>query len=337
MTSHFATVGRVAIILAALASPASSGDARPVTSAADPLAPLRRLAGRWVTPDGTEATYVEYAAGTVVLEKLVMSGQSESMVTLYSADGPSVLLAHYCNRNHLSRMQTRGLAEANVLVFEFVDGANLPMAGGGYMKRLELRFIAETRFRAIWSIQSPSKDRPDQQLTFDFTRVEAWTPRSAELPTAPANPAEPAAAVPAPAGSNDAWAYAAIDCPQDQPHLPQHPRVADLLGVLGEGCAVIMFFETPRFQTQPTEDLKALSVVFVARHARLDRIAALLDTYLRKRVKFVPRSPGESVSLDLQRIPLARVLAALEEYGEIQLLPPPRRSSPAPEPAESRL
>jgi hypothetical protein len=180
----------ITMSLVSLAAPSFAGPG-PV---ADPLAPLRALeGGEWHAADGTVASYVEYAKGTVVLEKLVMGGQKESMVTMYSVDGGDVVLTHYCNRNHASRMASRATSEVSratsavpgatsdvhdvqVLRFELIGGTNLPVVGGGYMSGLELRFVDHDHFRAVWSIRAAAKDRADARLTFDFTRAPAGNP-----------------------------------------------------------------------------------------------------------------------------------------------------------------
>jgi hypothetical protein len=141
------------------------------------------------------------------------------------------------------------------------------------------------------------------------------------LPAVGATEPVPDAALPV-SEVGERWVYAAIDCPEQCPQLAADSDVAEVLGVLRDGYAVILFFEDPRFETRPSEELKALRVIFVARNAHLEGIATMLNFHLHQRVKFKPRSLSERVTLDLQRVPLAEVLSRLGTFGEIQVLPP---------------
>ena len=78
---------------------------------------LQALAGNWEGKDsdgGAAKTRFEIvAAGTAVMETISPTGMGmEDMLTLYSVDGDSIVLVHYCPTNNQPRMKaTPGTGE----------------------------------------------------------------------------------------------------------------------------------------------------------------------------------------------------------------------------------
>jgi hypothetical protein len=132
-----------------------------------------------------------------------------------------------------------------------------------------------------------------------------------------------------PPGS-DLWAFAAAERPEGRPALTSHRDVAGLLGAMLDGDAVVMFRDPPRFQTLSVEQFKALRVTFAARDAELAAVARLLTRWLRGRVVFVPRRPGDHLTLTLRDVRFDEVAAALASSGDIQVLAPAARPARAP-------
>jgi hypothetical protein len=72
------------------------------------------------------------ADGTTVLETL-KHGDMEEMLSLYSVDGDSVALPHYCPTNNQPRMRaTPAAGKVQQLVFEFQGAGNLPDSDIGH-------------------------------------------------------------------------------------------------------------------------------------------------------------------------------------------------------------
>jgi hypothetical protein len=127
--------------------------------------------------------------------------------------------------------------------------------------------------------------------------------------------------------TDDRWAFAAEERPEGRPPLTRHRDVAGLLGAMLAGDAAVMFRDPPRFQTLPVEQVMALRVTFAARDAELAAVARLLTRWLRGRVVFTPRRPGDHLTLTLQDVRFEAVVAALVGLGNIQVLAPPARPS----------
>src|SRR5271169_1798415 len=118
---------RFGIVTVVLAAVAAIGN--PVFSAADPpkaaFKQLQALAGDWEGKDsdgGAAKTKFEIvAAGTAVMETISPTGMGmEDMLTLYSVDGDSIALVHYCPTNNQPRMKaTPGAGDVKELTFDF--------------------------------------------------------------------------------------------------------------------------------------------------------------------------------------------------------------------------
>jgi hypothetical protein len=130
--------------------------------------------------------------------------------------------------------------------------------------------------------------------------------------------------------ADDRWAFAAAERPDGRPPLTSHRDVAGLLGAMLAGDAAVMFRDPPRFQSLSIEQFKALRVTFAAQDAQLAMVARLLTRWLRGRVVFVPRSPGDHLTLTLQDVRFDEVAAALAGLGDIQVLAPAVRPSQTP-------
>jgi hypothetical protein len=128
-----------------------------------------------------------------------------------------------------------------------------------------------------------------------------------------------------PAG--DLWAFAAAEQPDGRPPLTSHRDVAGLLAAMLEGDVAVMFRDPPRFQTLSVEQLKALRVTFAARDAQLSVVAQMFRRWLRGRVVFTPRMPGDHLTLTLRDVRFDEVAAALAGLGDIQVLAPAARPS----------
>jgi len=132
---------------------------------------LKALVGTWETTDekGKPATvtYDLTAGGSALQERLDPSGEP-GMITMYSADGPSVLMTHYCGVGNQPRMRATGTkADSKMMDFKFVDCANLASADAGHMHHLMMSFGDGDHFSQEWTWRDKGKD---QRIVFHFAR-----------------------------------------------------------------------------------------------------------------------------------------------------------------------
>src|SRR6187431_1894048 len=97
---------------------------------AAPFERLRNLAGEWVAAEDGEmfqkgdvvARYAVTASGSAVVET-VFPGSPHEMVTVYHADGPDLVLTHYCMEGNQPRMRARD-AQGSRFEFAYDGGTN---------------------------------------------------------------------------------------------------------------------------------------------------------------------------------------------------------------------
>ena len=157
------------LALAALSSP--------IFPAADPpkagFKQLQSLTGEWEGKDadgGAAKTKFEIvAAGTAVMETISPTGMGmEDMLTLYSIDGDSIALVHYCPTNNQPRMKaTPGTGQVKELTFAFQSAGNLPSPETGHQHRLVIQFEDADHITETWTWRSKGKDT---LMVFHFTR-----------------------------------------------------------------------------------------------------------------------------------------------------------------------
>ena len=103
-------MGAIVLLAAAGLAASEAPGAKPATS----LDRFKALAGEWVAAEDGEmakkgdlvARYAVTAAGTAVVET-VFPGSPHEMVTVYHADGPDLVLTHYCMEGNQPRMRAK--------------------------------------------------------------------------------------------------------------------------------------------------------------------------------------------------------------------------------------
>jgi hypothetical protein len=122
-------------LLVAGLSLVASGDEKHQHAAAPPtnvgLEKMKKLVGTWVEadkdgqPTDTVVSVIRVTAGGSAIHETLFPGQPMEMVSIYTADGPDLLLTHYCMLGNQPRMKASAKSPANQLVFQFAGGTNL--------------------------------------------------------------------------------------------------------------------------------------------------------------------------------------------------------------------
>jgi hypothetical protein len=141
----------------AFAAPASAQ-----SKAAAAFKKLQSLAGEWEGQSDkghpVKTSFKVIAGSTTVFEMLDMHGM-EQMATLYSIDGDSIALVHYCPTNNQPRMRaTPGPGEPKVLDFSFQGAGNLPDSATGHEHKLVLTFEDKDHITEAWTWRENGKD-----------------------------------------------------------------------------------------------------------------------------------------------------------------------------------
>jgi len=145
--------------------------ARPATSADSAFQQLRSLTGNWEGTDeegsAVRTNFRVVAGNTAVLETL-KHADMEEMLTLYSVDGDSIALQHYCPTNNAPRMRaTPAAGQLKQLAFTFQGAGNLPDSEIGHQHKLVIEFVDANHVTEHWTWRSKGKDT---LMVFRFTR-----------------------------------------------------------------------------------------------------------------------------------------------------------------------
>lgn len=95
------------------------------------LEKMKKLAGTWVAadkdgkPTDQVVSIIKVTAGGSAVHETIFPGQPHEMVSLYTVDGPDLLLTHYCVMGNQPRMKADAKSPTNQLVFKFIGGGNL--------------------------------------------------------------------------------------------------------------------------------------------------------------------------------------------------------------------
>ena len=139
----------------ALAAPsAAPGKPAPASPALDRF---KALAGDWVAAEDGEmfkkgdlvARYAVTAGGSAVVET-VFPGSPHEMVTVYHADGPDLVLTHYCVEGNQPQMRARNV-KGSRFDFAFDGGANIDPKRDRHMNSASLEILGADELRSEWT------------------------------------------------------------------------------------------------------------------------------------------------------------------------------------------
>lgn len=161
----------------ALAAIACQSTSSPTIVKADPakreplLSAVSALAGRWAGEAEGETKYTEFeviAAGTAVRENM-LQGEPHEMTNMYTLDGNSLVMTHYCASGNQPRMRATGVEDGKI---EFrADGvADLESGDETYMGAMTLEIVDDDHIVQHW--KALQAGQPDQEMLIELTRVK---------------------------------------------------------------------------------------------------------------------------------------------------------------------
>ena len=132
---------------------------------------LAALAGDWEGKDdqgNSVITNFKVVAGnTAVLETFSPSTPDE-MLTVYTVDKDSLVLAHFCPTKNQPRMRAHpGAGDIKQLSFAFEGAGNLPSLAIGHEHKLVMDFADANHIVEHWTWQKAGKDH---EFVYHFTR-----------------------------------------------------------------------------------------------------------------------------------------------------------------------
>ncbi len=137
------------------------------------LEQFKLLAGDWVGKelgkDGHDVNirYKVTAGGSAVVET-IFPGSDHEMVTLIHADGPDLLLTHYCMLGNQPQMKAAGKGDGKTIEFKFVRATNLKSEKDMHMHDATFTFVDKDTLKTEWTHFKDGKD--SGKVVFDLKR-----------------------------------------------------------------------------------------------------------------------------------------------------------------------
>jgi hypothetical protein len=153
-------------------SPAGFGDDKPGAKLPAPptnagLEKMKKLAGTWLVADSDGkptdqvASIIKVTAGGSIVHETLFPGQPQEMVSIYTVNGPVLIMTHYCVLGNQPRMKADPNSSENQIVFQFDGGGNLDPKKDKHMHEATLTFADDDHYEVKgtgWENGAPSKE-----------------------------------------------------------------------------------------------------------------------------------------------------------------------------------
>jgi hypothetical protein len=132
------------------------------------LEKMKSLAGTWVAAgkDGKLSdqivSIIKVTSGGSAVHETLFPGQPQEMISVYTADGPDLLMTHYCVLGNQPRMRADGKSSANQLCFKFAGGNNLDPSKDKHMHEATLTIVDGDHIElagVAWEGGAPAKEQ----------------------------------------------------------------------------------------------------------------------------------------------------------------------------------
>jgi len=169
MTRTFVLGGLMVAVLGLVAQ-ADDKHEHPVPAAPKNLGldKMKSLAGAWVVADKdgkpTEevASVVKVTAGGSAVHETLFPGQPHEMVSIYTVEGPDLVMTHYCMLGNQPRMKAEPKSVVgNKIQFEFAGGGNLDAKKDKHMHGATLTIVDADHIEVegvAWENGAPAKE-----------------------------------------------------------------------------------------------------------------------------------------------------------------------------------
>ncbi|MDB5390996.1 MAG: hypothetical protein JWM11_6642 [Planctomycetaceae bacterium] len=131
------------------------------------LEKMKSLVGTWVAadkdgkPTADVVSVIKLTAGGSAIHETLFPGQSHEMVSIYTVDGPDLVMTHYCMLGNQPRMKASAKSPANKLNFEFAGGTNLDPKKDKHMHGATLTLVDADHIEIDgvgWENGAPAKE-----------------------------------------------------------------------------------------------------------------------------------------------------------------------------------
>ncbi len=131
------------------------------------LEKMKKLAGTWLAvdkdgkPTDQVASVIKVTAGGSVVHETLFPGQPHEMISIYTLDGPDLVMTHYCVLGNQPRMKADPKSPANQIRFQFDGGSNLDPKKDKHMHAATLTLVDDDHIEVAgegWEGGAPAKE-----------------------------------------------------------------------------------------------------------------------------------------------------------------------------------
>jgi hypothetical protein len=128
---------------------------------------MKKLAGTWLAadedgkPTDRVVSVIKVTSGGSVVHETLFPGQSEEMVSVYTVEGPDLVMTHYCMLGNQPRLKADPKSPTNQICFQFAGGSNLDPAKDKHMHAVTLTLVDDAHIELAgvgWQGGAPAKE-----------------------------------------------------------------------------------------------------------------------------------------------------------------------------------
>jgi hypothetical protein len=128
---------------------------------------MKKLAGTWLAADEDGKptvqvmSIIKVTAGGSAVHETLFPGQPQEMVSVYTVDGPDLVMTHYCVLGNQPRLKADPKSPANQICFQFAGGSNLDPTKDKHMHSATLTIVDDCHIEVAgvgWQGGAPAKD-----------------------------------------------------------------------------------------------------------------------------------------------------------------------------------
>ena len=140
---------------------------QPPTPTHSGLETMKKLVGTWLAadkdgkPTDQVVSIIKVTAGGSAVHETLFPGQPHEMVSIYTVDGPDLVMTHYCVLGNQPRMKADPKSPVNQICFQFAGGSNLDPKKDKHMHAATLTIVDDDHIEIAgvgWEGGAPVKD-----------------------------------------------------------------------------------------------------------------------------------------------------------------------------------
>ena len=167
MVRRFVVCGLLLTLSLASFGAVKPGDKFPPPPTNAGLEKMKKLVGTWLAadkdgkPTDQVVSIIKVTAGGSAVHETLFPGQPQEMVSIYTVNGPDLIMTHYCVLGNQPRMKADPNSSANQIVFQFIGGGNLDPNKDKHMHEATLTFVDDDHIEVKgtgWENGAPAKE-----------------------------------------------------------------------------------------------------------------------------------------------------------------------------------